>query len=39
MQKYKAYIVYSKTSEYTEVLAFYPRIYELLKLNDFKKSN
>jgi hypothetical protein len=39
MQQYRSYIAYSKTPEFTEVLAFYYRIYELLDLNDFGKTN
>jgi hypothetical protein len=27
MQKYRAYVAYSNTTSYTEVIAFYPRIY------------
>ena len=38
MQKYRAYVAYYTTSSSTEVLAFYPRIYQLLDLNDFDKT-
>ncbi len=39
MQKYRAYVAYSNTTSYTEVIAFYPRIYQLLDLNDFDNTN